>query len=62
MWGEDANEWKPERFLEEKAEDDEKTRLGMIGNLYEYCPMSSVQGALTGCRVTFSSGVRGRIG
>jgi hypothetical protein len=34
VWGEDADVWKPERFLE-KSEDGQKIRLGMIGNLYE---------------------------
>ena len=33
MWGEDADEWRPERFIE-GVESMQKTRLGVIANLY----------------------------
>ena len=34
VWGEDADEWKPERFIEGSVEGMQKTRLGVVANLY----------------------------
>ncbi|KAF8589039.1 cytochrome P450 [Ramaria rubella] len=47
VWGEDADIWRPERFLEDH-EPMQKTSLGVISNVY--------------VAVTFSSGIRGCIG
>ena len=33
MWGEDADEWRPERFIE-GVESMHKTRLGVVANMY----------------------------
>ena len=35
MWGEDADEWRPERFIE-GVESMQKTRLGVVANLYGF--------------------------
>ena len=35
MWGQDADEWRPERFIE-GVESLQKTRLGVVANMYGF--------------------------
>ena len=39
VWGDDADQWRPERFLE-GVEKNQKTGLGVIANVYENLALS----------------------
>lgn len=60
VWGPDAGEFRPERFLENSQR--EKVNVGVIANVYVLFTLSLIYPYFLDVRITFSSGIHGCIG